>query len=132
MRNEHLSRLFFCPGNNCCSSKMQLYYDTFQTTKQIDQFEFDVNVVHWREGDDLVRGVLRHSLLVGPRCNATPTGPQPELFASRVRTNMSLFQINSNQMQTLRSEAPVLFGPAAPVGTTAASSPPTNPTKNDT
>jgi len=131
MRNEHLSRLFFCPGNGCCSSQMQLYYDMFQTTKQIDQFEFDLNVVHWREGDDLVSGGLRHSLLVGPRCNATPTGPQPELFESRVHTNMSLFQIHPNQMQTLRSEAPILFGPPGPCGTTAAPSPPTKPTAKD-
>jgi len=116
MRNEHLSRLLFCPGNGCCSAKMQLYYDTFQTTKQIDQFEFDLNVVHWREGDDLVRGDLRHSLLIGPRCNATPSGPQPKLFESLVRSNMNLFQINPNQMQTLRSEAPVLHGPIRPPG----------------
>ena len=46
MRNEHLSRLFFCPANTCCGSQLRLYYDIFETAKQIDEFEFDIATVH--------------------------------------------------------------------------------------
>lgn len=68
---ETAEKRFFCPGNTCCSQQMQLYYHVLEIAKETNHFEFDVKAVHWREGDDSLPGAIFHSLLVGPRCNAT-------------------------------------------------------------
>lgn len=60
---------------------MNRYYHRFLQLKEDHDFLFDVNVVHWVEGSERVRGLLRHSLLVGPNYSHTSDGvDRPELF----------------------------------------------------
>jgi len=60
---------------------MERYYNRFLQMKEEHGFKFDVNVIHWVEGSERVRGLLRHSLLVGPNYSHTADGiDRPELF----------------------------------------------------
>lgn len=60
---------------------MELYYNRFLQLKEEHDFKFDVNVIHWFEGTVGVRGLRRHSLLIGPNYSTTSDGvDRPELF----------------------------------------------------
>jgi len=62
---------------------MQQYFDRFMQLKQQHGFIFDVNVIHWDEGNDILRGRRRHSLLIGPNYSHTRDGDRPELFKAQ-------------------------------------------------
>jgi len=93
------------PPCHCFTRTLDQYYQRLLQLKQAHDLAFEVKVIHWIEGTNLVKGNSRHSLLVGPNYTKTSEGvDKTKLFEEEWKRIKVELQLRDRQVIKYRTK----------------------------